>query len=300
MDIRLKVLLHEKKAPTGYDDKNVTFITGDLRGGEPFCNPPAPGSTVINLIYLRDRSGKENLRVLENLAEACKRSGIKRFIHCSTAVVVGRTTEMIINEDTVPYPVHDYEAEKLAMEKMLTDKYGTSFEIIILRPTAVFGPGGQNLIKMADSLSRGKPVINYARSCLYNYRRMNLVPVENVAAAIEFLAFYEMAGKGPEIFIVSDDEDDLNAYRKIEQLVMNCLGLADYPVPVVPIPLTVLKLLLKYTRKTNYNPYAVYSCRKLLDAGFVKRVTLKESVPRFVVWYKERCFDEGPQRKQHS
>ena len=282
-DAAIRVLLHDRT--TGDDDK-VTGFKGDLLQPSTLENFPARDCTVINLVYLRTGSPEDNLAAMDNLATACANAGIKRMIHCSTAVLTGRTKENLINEETVPRPTGEYETNKLAIERLLIEKYRDHFEIIILRPTAVFGAGGRNLMKMADSLVRGNRAVNYLRSCLFNNRKMNLVAVENVVAALEFFVDYEKRSSVPEKFIISDDEDVLNEYRKIEQLFLRYFELRDYPIPVIPVPSVVLSSLLRLAGRTGTDTSRIYSSRKLMSIGFKKAVYLQDSLKGFAHWYR--------------
>ncbi|HOW53914.1 MAG TPA: NAD-dependent epimerase/dehydratase family protein [Syntrophorhabdaceae bacterium] len=285
-NVQIRALIHKDHLAGTFDTSSIAVIEGDLLDQGSLKHFPTRGSTVVNLVYLKGRSGEENLSAVDNLGAACAEAGIKRLIHCSTAVVVGRVPENIINEETKCNPINDYEIEKLEIEKLLIEKYSGLFEIVILRPTAVFGPGGRNLLKMADHISHGNRVINYVRSCLYNKRKMNLVSVENVVNALGFLISCKKIGINPEIFIISDDEDLSNEYRKIEISMLRSFRKKDYFIPVVPIPLFVLGSILKFSGRTNCNPLTVYSCSKLVGEGFIKKRPFQEGLIDFIDWYK--------------
>ncbi len=284
--LEIRILLHNRDEIAASSIGNIVCIKGDLLDPSTIDDLPTEDCTVINLAYLREESRERNIIAIHNLCQACVRARIKRLIHCSSAVVAGRTTENVIDEDTACKPLDDYEQTKLVIEDTIINGYGSHFEIIILRPTAIFGPEGQNLLKMANVLYEGSRIVNYLRSCLFNRRRMNLVSIDNVVSAFQFLISYRMKYKREEIFIISDDEDDLNAYRKLELFLMSSFGRRDYPVPVIPLPLAILRVLLKYFKKTNYNPLSVYSCRKLVDSGFKKEKSLRSSLAEFAEWYK--------------
>jgi len=285
-NVEIRALTYNKEFGDESGKGNVKLISGDLLHPETFDKLLTKGCTVVNLAYAAGQSEAENMEALDNLGKACTGAKIKRLIHCSTAVVAGRVSENIINEDTWCKPIGSYEVMKLAMENMLIEKYSGLFEIVIVRPTAVFGPGGQNIMKMADSLMRGNRVINYLKSCLFNNRKMNLVSVENVVAAIEFLIYYEKTNMSTERFIISDDEDGSNEYRKVELSLMSYFGQKNYSIPIIPIPLSILDLLLRLAGRTNPDPSCVYSSRKLMDVGFRKTVCLEESLRDFADWYK--------------
>lgn len=284
-DIEIRVLSKNKKDSQSKQE-NVRICHGDLLMPDTLHRFLERNCTVINLAYLADQTKEKNIKAISNLAKVCEDVGIRRLIHLSTAVVADRVQDNIVDEKTICKPSSEYEMTKVAIEKLLIDNYSKLFEVLILRPTAVFGPEGKNLLKLANDLVYGNRIINYFKSCLFNFRRINLVCVENVVAAINFLIHYEKKNKEPETFIVSDDEDRSNSYRAVELSLMRSFEYSDYVLPILPVPLFVLGFLLKFTGKTNYRPSSVYSCQKLLNAGFEKPASLPDSLDHFAEWYK--------------
>jgi nucleoside-diphosphate-sugar epimerase len=288
-DFQIRVLIHRNRSSKILNRNNIITVEGDLMCPETLNGLIIPGCTVVNLVYLRGRSKQENLMAMGNLAGACAEAKIKRFIHCSTAVVAGRVPNNVINENTTCNPINEYEITKLAVEKILLERYSNLFEIVILRPTAVFGPGGKNLLKLADALREGNSVINYLKSCLFNYRKMNMVYIDNVVAAIAFLIdINEKMDR--EIFNVSDDEHPLNNYGDIEKYLMKSFGHKNYKIPRIPLPFFILALFLKLAGRSNLNPASVYDCQKLLSAGFKKPALFDEGLAYFADWYKYKFY----------
>jgi len=216
--------------------------------------------------------------------EVCSNTKIKRLIHCSTAVVAGRAATDRVTENTPKKPLQEYESTKSKIEEIILGKSAGIFETVILRPTAVFGKDGKNLVKLMDSLMNGNRLINYLKSCIYQYRRMNLVYVDNVVAAIEFLMRTDRNLNG-EIFIISDDDDPSNNYRDLEKYLIKRMGCREYPIAPVSLPFPILRFLLRLAGRTNDNPALVYDCGKLLSTGFKKPLSLKEGLSRFSDWY---------------
>jgi nucleoside-diphosphate-sugar epimerase len=239
---------------------------------------------VVNLAYLGGRSLAENLAATENLLEICKRAKIKRLIHCSTAAVYGRVAADKISEVTTENPMLEYEVAKRRIEKSVLEKSNGAFESVVLRPAAVFGKGGKNLIKLMEGLRHGNRVINYLKSCIYQYRRMNLVCIENVVSAVEFLIRTNRNVDG-ETFIISDDADPSNNYRDIERYLMEKMSCKKYPVPPVSIPYPILRNILRLAGRSNDNPELVYDCGKIISAGFKPVLTFKEGLTGFTDWY---------------
>jgi nucleoside-diphosphate-sugar epimerase len=281
---RVKLLSRTKDSEHSHRGA-VETVDGDLLLPKSLSGFLEPGCTVINLVYLWDAGEAANLAAMGNLVAACKAAGVKRLIHVSTAAVVGRVNECLITETTPCRPVSEYGVTKLNVESLIRREGGDSFDLAILRPTSVFGPGGEPLGKLADALENGHRLRNYLKSCLFNGRRMNLVHIANVVEAVIFLANRpeNLAG---EIFIVSDDDSDANNFSDVESALMRGLGVSDYRLPRVPVPLGVLRLLLSILGRNNVNPGCNYSGEKLLRLGFRRAVSFEAGLSDYISAYQ--------------
>ena len=225
-DRQIRVLVHKNRKPFSKGIGNQVLIEGDVAKLETLEGFLEPGGILVNLAYSNVSSKSENMAIVDSLVEAGMKAGIKRLVHCSTAVVAGRIPDTTVNEAASCRPVTEYELTKLAIEKALHEKSAGKFELAILRPTAVFGPGGRNLLKLARDLTVGNRTVNYLKSCFQGRRKMNLVCVENVIAALVFLINPDKP-LHQEIFIVSDDESPINNYRDIEMRLMQRFGMSS-------------------------------------------------------------------------
>jgi nucleoside-diphosphate-sugar epimerase len=290
--LRLRALVHRRGLTAAAGDDRIEVVEGDLLDPSSLEKLLEPGCVVVNLSYLASLSSSENLAAVENLAAACIRGGARRLVHCSTAVVSGNSGPGLVDEHSPCRPVSEYEKTKLEIEKLLLARARGKFQVAILRPTAVFGPGGRNLLKLADGLCKGPVLVNYLKSCLFNRRGMNLVCLDNVVAALIFLT-----DSGPEtdgqVFIIADDDSPLNNYRDVELLLLEKLGIASFPLPIFPMPPAVLRLLLKMTGRPTADPAVRYSCAKLTALGFEKPCTMAEGIEQFIGWYRRECLAPG-------
>jgi nucleoside-diphosphate-sugar epimerase len=282
-DIELRVLVHRNRAKS---HPCINFIEGDLLKPDSLDALLGKNCTVINLAYL----AQNNLDAMVNLAKACAKNRVRRLIHCSTAVVAGRASSDWVTESTTCVPISEYEQTKLRIEKVLFEKALGKFEVSILRPTAVFGQGGKNLLKLANELMAGNMWINYVRSCLFNRRSMNLVCVENVVAALVFLLDDKKVDR--EIFFISDDDSLINNYRDIENRLLANFG-KSYPVPRIFVPEFILGAILNLAGKSKTNPSIKYSDQKLAVLGFKKPQNLEAAIDTFAAWYKKVYFTKN-------
>lgn len=259
----------------------LEIVTGDLRDPASLSNLLEAECTVVNLAYMAGAGESANLAAIRNLVDACRQMKVRRLVHCSTAVVAGRCSSEVVTEEQVCAPITEYATTKLRIEEVVA---GSALDTVILRPTAVFGPAGKNLEKLMQELTRSGRVRNYIKSCLFGRRRMNLVSVTNVVAAILFAASRVEPFNG-EVFIVSDADNPLNNYVDVEQMMMRTLGMPDYPLPRLAIPPVVLEIMLRILGQDGVNPRMDYSPQKLLRAGFERPVGFEQSLADYAAWH---------------
>lgn len=280
---RVKVLTRTG-AVDGLTSGSVELVKGDLLSPASLQGFLEPGCIAVNLVYLWDAGEGANMAAMHNLAAECKTAGISRLIHVSTAAVAGRVDANLVNEETVCVPTSEYGITKLKVEALLRDESRGGFDLVMLRPTAVFGPGAEPLSRLAKDLLGGRSFRNYLKSSLFGRRRMNLVHIDNVAAAIVFVTDQDRAFAG-DVFIVSDDEAVANNFLDVESAMMRGFGLADYSVPRLPIPLSILRMLLLVLGRNSVNPYCNYSGEKLQGLGFHRPMSFEAGLANYIASY---------------
>jgi len=268
------------------DIESMQVVQGDLTDEKSLDKLIQPGSIVINLAYISGGNKDINLKAIRVLVEKCKQVGVKRIIHCSSSSVYGAVKTRVVTEETDCHPVKQYEVNKNEIEKILIKECANLIELVILQPTAVFGDGGgENLVKFVKSINAGNSFINYLRACLYGKRRMNLVSVNTVAAAIKYFSEFD-AKVEQQIYIVSEDDVQENNYYDIDLAMRKELGLHGFNIPIIPIPYIVLKLVLLMFNRSNTNPNTTFSNNKLVNCGFEKPFTFIDSINSFAKLYK--------------
>ena len=238
------------------------------------------GMTVINLAYSQQASADDNIRMAKNLVQACLRSNVSKLIHCSTAVVVGNSSSLFLNEETACYPETIYEKTKFAIERVFLEA-SDKLKIYILRPTGVIGPGGQNLKKMLSEICDGSEIINFIRSSIYGKCRLNLVAVKDVVRAL--LHLNEQTSLSSGVYICSADDDPDNQYYDIEVLMRTLLNKKSR-IKSIKLPRFILNLLLCINRSGSGRlADRHYSSKKLYNAGFQRSVPISNAVREFIL-----------------
>lgn len=278
---RIKVLSRTGQLDFDLTDteSEIEIVKGDLQDMESLKGFFEAHCTVVNLAYLWGAGVAGNLALTHNLLEVCKAANIGRMIHCSTASVVGRVPTNLVTESTACRPVTEYGITKLKIEEAVIKAARGHFDTAILRPTAVFGLGGGSLKKLAVNLLSGSRSLNYFKSCLFGRRRMNLVHVKNVVAAMLFLIDYADSLKG-EVFIVSDDDYHSNNFNYVERRLMQQFHIPYYRFRL-PLPLGFLRFLLARLGYDNINPHCNFSPDKLLGLGFKRPVSFDAGLAEY-------------------
>jgi nucleoside-diphosphate-sugar epimerase len=98
-----------------------------------------------------------NVEGTANLLALAHKHGAKRFVLCSTAGIYGQRVPGLIDESRPMSPWNAYERSKVAAEDEVRRRSTElGMEYVILRPTAVYGPRDQRLLKLFRSAARGR------------------------------------------------------------------------------------------------------------------------------------------------
>lgn len=177
---------------------------------------------------------KVNVAGTLRLAQRAAESGVKRFIFISSIKVNGESTlpgKPFKADDRPspldPYGVSKYEAEE-ALKQLGRD---TGMEIVIIRPTLVYGPGVKaNFLSMLSWLNKGIPL---PLGAIRNQR--SLVAIDNLVSLI--ITCIDHPAAANQTFLVSDG-DDVSTTQLLRRL-SKALG---KPARLLPIPEWLLKL----------------------------------------------------------
>jgi len=281
----LRLLIHHRRPEQLPAGSRVVTIAGDLLKPDTLHELVSPGSTVIHLAYLGPpHRDEENVAAARNLIAACRDARIRRLVHCSTAVVAGNVPDDVITEATVCRPCTEYERVKYHIEEEMREAAAGAHGLAILRPTQVFGPGGRNLLSLAGRIVSASGAVNWVYSSLQGRRRMNLVSVYNVVAALGFLATAD-GGVDQQTYIISDDGAPTNNFRDVERILGRELG-RERPAPPLTLPPRLLSAVLRARGRSNTNPDRIYSDAKLKAAGFAKPWSFEGALADFARWFR--------------
>lgn len=179
-----------------------------------------------------------------NLARQATQSGVKRFIFISSIKVNGERTnpDVPFSFADQPSPVDDYALSKAEAEQILFEiGKETGMEIVIIRPTLVYGPGVKaNFSSLMNLVSKGIPL---PFGCLTQNKR-SLVSVDNLVDLIITCIDHPKAAN--QVFLVSDDHD-VSTSEMIREMAIAL----DKPTWQLPVPIWCYKLAGKLFKKSD-------------------------------------------------
>lgn len=263
----------------------ATRVSGDAGDAAALDAALVPGCVVLNFVY---GGAGDAVRLAEAIGAACARRGARRLVHVSTTDVYGGAPGQLIDESSPCDPRTDYERAKHACEGIVAAAVGEACELVILRPTAVFGPGGRNLESLALRTLRQPWPRRYLRACAMGRRRMHAVDVEHVAAAVQWAAAAPLAQRH-ETFIISQDDDPRNEYASLEAYFASQFGRTAYPVPPLALPDGLRRLALRLAGRSVVDPRRRYSAAKLGSAGFRGPRPFSDALAEYAAWLSSRA-----------
>lgn len=140
-----------------------------------------------------------------NLAKQAAISGVKRFIFISSIKVNGESTNLgcPFSYDDEPLPQDFYGQSKADAElELFKLSKETGLEIVVIRPTLVYGPGVKaNFLSLMSLVKMGVPL---PFGCI-NENKRSLVSVTNLVDLIITCLKHPKAAN--QVFLVSDDHD---------------------------------------------------------------------------------------------
>jgi len=295
----VRALVRDPAKAQGLAKLGVELVKGDLgdaralESGVGGCSIVIHAAAQVSSVPARETFVQSNVTGTENLLRAAAEAGVARFVHLSSVAVFGLPASGEVDDSTPPRLCGDsYCDTKTAAEEVVL-RYGVErrLPVVILRPSAVYGPGSTHWsVIPLKRVKKGKMFLVGGGRGLLNY-----VYIDNLVDAIFLAAEHDRAeGQG---FIVNDGattwQDFFTAYARMA-------GKDGIP----SVPLWAAKLWVHYrnlaavirgeTSRVPTNALAflvgnpVYRQTHIEQTlGHRSRVNLEEGLRRTEAWFRE-------------
>lgn len=155
---------------------------------------------------------KVNVEGLKNVLHACLNSGVRRVVYVSSSVVKGPSAGQPVEETSsrgnIPYYTL-YEESKALSEEIIPDFLRRGLEILVARPTRVYGPGK---LSEANSVTRLIRIyLKFRAAIILNKGEEtgNYVYVEDVASGLRLMM---EKGQNGEDYILGGENISLKSF----------------------------------------------------------------------------------------
>ena len=276
----------------------VELVTGDLSDPASLRRAVADCDVVYHLAAAYRQAGippsvyrAVNTEAVGALMQAAADAGVPRFVHCSTVGVHGDIERPPVGEDAPFRPGDVYQQTKLAGEALARETAArTGLDLIIVRPTGIYGPGDRRLLKLFRGVVRGR-FVTLGRGDIYYH----LTYIDDLVEGFRLCG--ETPGIAGRTYILAGGE--VTSLNELVRLIADEAGVAPprLHLPVWPfwligaaceavcVPLRVEPPL--YRRRVDFftksRAFDISRARQAL--GYAPAVGLREGIRRTLDWY---------------
>jgi nucleoside-diphosphate-sugar epimerase len=143
---------------------DIELVAGDLTNVDSVRRALSGVEVVYNIAALYREAGLPadayravNADAVAHLIDAARDAGVGRVVHCSTVGVHGDIAHPPANEDAPIQPGDVYQETKVLGEELGRQAAARAgVELVIARPTGIYGPGDRRLFKLFGDVARGR------------------------------------------------------------------------------------------------------------------------------------------------
>jgi dihydroflavonol-4-reductase len=277
----------------------IELAAGDLRDSAAVNRALAGVEVVYNIAALYRQAGLSadayrsvNALAVGDLVEQAARTGARRVVHCSTVGVHGDIAHPPANEDAPLQPGDVYQETKVEGESLARAAAAKSgIEVVIVRPSGIYGPGDRRLLKLFRNTVRRFPILG--RGEIYYH----LTYIDDLVEGFRLCGAHPAAGNrtfilaGPEVTTLNDViaaiAGEAGVQRQAWRLPVWPFWLAGAACEMLCAPFGFEPPI--YRRRVDFftKSRAFDSARARAEIGYAPAVGLRDGVARTLRWYRE-------------
>jgi nucleoside-diphosphate-sugar epimerase len=297
---RVRALVRRRGTAQGLEHPQIEIVEGDLTDRASLARAVAGVDVVYNIAARYREAGLPqsqyhavNAAAVATIVDLAYEAGARRVVHCSTVGVHGDVEEPPANEDAPLRPGDVYQETKVEGERLGREAAArTGMDLVIARPTGIYGPGDRRLLKLFGSIATGRFVMLGPGRHFYHVTYID-----------DLCAGFRLCGTVPaaagRTYILAGGE--VTTLRRLVEITAEVAGVAPprWRLPVWPVWLagaaceavfTPLGLAPPiYRRRVDFfrKSRAFDIARAREELGFAPAVGLREGIGRTLEWYRE-------------
>jgi len=279
----------------------IEIAVGDLRDAASLAAATSGIDVVYHIAAMYRQAGLAdevyrdvNARGVERVIEAAAASGVTRVVHCSTVGVHGDIEQPPANEDAPLRPGDIYQQTKVEGEELARRAAARrGLEVVIARPTGIYGPGDRRLLKLFRGVARRRWITLGSGEIYYHLTHID-----------DLVEGFRLCGEHPaaahRTYILAGGE-----VTTLNELVGIVAEVAGVPAPRLHLPVwpiwiagAVCEALCApfsleppiYRRRVDFftKSRAFDITRARTEMGYAPRVTLRDGIRRTLDWYRQQ------------
>jgi len=295
----VRVLVRNTEQAQAFRAEGFDVAIGDLTDEASLQTACSGMDVVYNIAALYRTAGlpsstyrSVNALGVAAVVRAAAAAGVRRVVHCSTVGVHGDIEQPPAGEDAPLKPGDVYQETKLEGEQLGRDAAAAAgIELVIARPTGIYGPGDRRLLKLFGGVARGRFLLLGDGQIFYH-----LTYVEDLCDGFRLCA--TVPGAAGRTYILAGAE--VTTLRELITITASVAGvtprLLRLPVWPVWIAGAVCEALCApfgispplYRRRVDFftKSRAFDITRAQRELGFAPAVTLRDGIGRTLEWYR--------------
>jgi dihydroflavonol-4-reductase len=296
---QVRALVRTPAAADALAADGIAIVPGDLGRPETLPHAVKDIDVVYNIAALYRQAGlpesvyhQVNATAVGQLIEAAAAAGVTRVVHCSTVGVHGDIEHPPAAEDAPLRPGDVYQESKVEGERIAREAAGkTGMQVVIARPSGIYGPGDRRLLKLFRGVARRKFVILGDGEIFYH-----LTYIDDLVEGFRLCG--EVPQAAGQTFILAGGE--VPTLNQIAGLIA-----ADAKVPPPKLHLPVWPFWLAgaaceavcapfglepplYRRRVDFftKSRAFDISKARAELGYRPSVDLREGIHRTLAWYR--------------
>ena len=278
----------------------VHLHPGDVRSRAEVASAASGVELVYHIAAIYRQAGLRddeyravNADAVRTVIEAAAAAGARRVVHCSTVGVHGDVEHPPAGEDAPLKPGDVYQVTKLEGERVARETSATTgVEVVIARPSGIYGPGDRRLLKLFRGVARRRFVILGDGRIFYH-----LTYIDDLVEGFRLCGTVPAAA-GRTYILAGGEVTSLN---ELAALIAEQAGV---PAPTLHLPVWPFwaagalceaicgPLRLEppiYRRRVDFftKSRAFDISRARAELGYAPGVGLREGIRRTLQWYRE-------------
>ncbi len=293
-------LVRDTSRASDLERAGVRIFPGDIKHADDVQRAADGAGVVYHIAAIYRLAGLPadeyravNARAVARVIVGAARAGVRRVVHCSTVGVHGDVEHPPATEEAPLRPGDVYQRTKLEGEAAARDAGSrTGVEIVIARPTGIYGPGDRRLLKLFRGVARRRFVI-LGRGDIYYH----LTYIDDLVRG--FVLCGETPAAAGRTYILAGGE--VTTLEELAALIAQEAGvrppwlrapvwpfwLAGAACEAICAPFGIEPPL--HRRRVDFftKSRAFDISRARQELGFAPRVGLREGIRRTLAWYRD-------------